>query len=211
MALRPIMGSASAPVVRTLAVATPPEGLFRVLTRLNNRAGRHLNVGVGYSYGGITADPNGVSDYTTLGTGTGYKILDIGALTIPPISTPEGGTVGTFTIRFGYFMSTVGGTLDLDADWLMLMPANQGFGYLTKANAADRILSDSRSGLKGFYVTTTGDAISLFPANQVGFPPEVHPRGARYYFVGSSSASTANIDNGWTVQITYVPRYIHVG
>mgnify|MGYP001569353930 CR=1 FL=1 len=204
----PFMATVSDPIVRTLAITTAPEGLYRVLSRINNPEGRDLQFSVGYSYGGITLTPTASSDFLALGTGTGFRIRDIGGLTIPPIKAPIGATVGTFTPRLAFYMGTPGGSLDVDVDWIMLMPVDQGFAYANKTSAQDRVMADSRSLPQAIYLLNTSDVLQTIPANQVGAPPETHPQGSRFYMV--SDDGTAGIADGWTVSLTYLPRFLQV-
>ena len=133
-------------------------------------------------------------------------LLDIGGLTIPPVDTPTGGTIGTLILRLNLWSTglAANGTLD----WVMLMPANQGFGYGTKASATDVVWADSRSKLPSLYIMSTADVVAGAFSNQVGSPPLAHPKGSRVYLVGGGTAGS--LANGWNVAVTYAPRWLNV-
>ena len=91
---------------------------------------------------------------------------------------------------------------------MMLMPIDQGFVFANKTSAQDVVLADSRSDVKAVYLLNTSDVVQSIPANQVGSPPEAHPKGTRLYFL--SDDGTADIDDGFKVAITYVPHFLQI-
>ena len=202
------VGSAAAsPVVWTYPIATPPQGIFRVLARAATPAGTGTRyLGAGYSYGGFTKDPSGTTDYVGM-THTDFRIKDLGVLSIPPTIVPAASTIGTFTLRIAMFESTgTAGTIDID--WVMLLPVDQGMAYCNKTSGADVVMADSRTIPRAIYLLNSTDVLQSAPANQQGEPPEAHPKGSRYYFV--SDDGTADIDDGWSVSFTYLPRWLQV-
>lgn len=213
-AFRSDQGNVGTPAVFTKAIATPPDGLYRAIAQVRNPDAKNWNVGLGYLYGSVTTDPSQIDHYTTLGTGTAWRMLDIGALTIPPVKTPQGGTKGTMTLRLAvYHTGTLNATdIDFECDSLMLLPVDQGMGYVSKTSTRDVVWSDSRSTPAALYLMTTADGLVSAPANQLGRPPYVHPKGSRYYMVAGSIPPTtaAIITHTWKVSVTYVPRFIHV-
>jgi len=50
--------------------------------------------------------------------------------------------------------------------------------------------------------------IQSYPDAQGGDPPQVHPEGTRLSFASDDGA--ADIADGWTMSITYLPRYLSV-
>jgi hypothetical protein len=210
------VASPGAPEIVTLALPTPPRGNYRVLMRTRTGSAATPTAtshwGAGYSYGSIIQTPNSTSDYVSFGTSTVFGIVDVGGLTIPPTDLPEGGTLGTYTLRIAHHGTN---NPDPDIDWVQLMPVDQGMVFVSKTSAVDRLLVDSRSKLKTVYITNTLDVLQQIPGNQQGLPPELEPRGSagtsgsRFYFAFDDTA-TASIGHGVAVHITYVPRYLHV-
>jgi len=201
--------TAASPTVVTKDVTTPPEGLYRVLARVAAPdAGDQFGMSIGYAYGGVTKDPAVAADYTTINVATGH-IIDIGTLTVPPVATPGGGTVGTLTLRLAMYPKSGPSYTDrVWFDWVMLMPVDNGFAYLNKTLATNIVWADSRSNPKGLYIMNSADVIQSFPADQVGRPPEAHPEGTRVYFVSDDGA--ADIADKWTIGITYLPKFLQV-
>ena len=196
----------SAPEVATVAISTPPRGQFRVLARVDGGTGVWA-LGMGYSYGQITVTPSTVADYTVSTSGVaGYEILDLGVVTIPPVGVPENATTGDFTIRLAYYMSTPVASGTLDIDWIQLMPVDFGGMYVSKASGTDAILVDSLSDVRSASLLDSSGVVQSVPSTQGGDPPTVHPDGTRLFFAGVS----ADIDDGWKVQVTIVPRFLSV-
>jgi len=194
-------------VLMSVISAPPPKGLYRVLVRWALLyATSTVFLAPSYQYGDITEDPSGTNDYIS-GTGTGQRASDMGVITIPPIETPAGGTVGTFGLRIAYYLSSMTANTPV-IDYVILMPVDEGFGYASKTSAADIVMVDSRSPLKALYILDSSDVVQSIPADQVGSPPEAHPKGSRYYL--TSDDGTADIDDGWTVSVTYEPRFLQV-
>jgi len=88
------------------------------------------------------------------------------------------------------------------------MPVDFGSAYVSKTDAADVVLFDSMSQIKGAYLLNTSDVVQSFPSNQLGKPPEVHPDGTRVYFLGQNGNYTQA--DTFTVSVTYRPRFLHV-
>jgi hypothetical protein len=204
------VGQASTPVVKTKAIASPSEGLFRVLTRAANPDGTTWNLSMGYGYGDITKTPSVAIDYTQIASSlTAFHILDIGSLTIPPIELPIGTTMGPYTPRLAFYKDVAdGAVVDLDVDWVFFLPADEGFIYVSKTSATDVVLVDSRSKFKGVSLVNTSDVLQSVPADQAGTAPTAHPGGTRLYCVSDNGA--ADIADGWKAKITLLPRYLHV-
>jgi hypothetical protein len=212
-----------------------PEGLYRCLVAVEvaNGAGNsstqtpNANIfiwGVNYTYGGIslldTTNPDTTS-FVAMSSNTlaqdetsNPEILDLGSVVIPPVATPEGQTAGTFTlsIHMGTNANTTinaGQEIYWFIDWVMLMPVDQGSIYVSKTDAADVLLADSISRVKGVYILNTNDVLQSFPTNQLGRAPMAHPDGTRLYMVGQDGDYTGDSES-YHVQITYRPRFLHV-
>ena len=204
-------GNKATPFVVTKSVATPPNGTYRVLARLRSPDGHAFKVGMGYAYGGVTSDPNQDDHYTAVATtDTAFSIKTIGVITVPPVQTPTGGTEATLTLRLAIYHDddTVATDIDLDFDWVFLLPVDDGMAYVNKTSAADVVWADSRSTLQAIYIMDSSDVVQSIPANQLGRPPEAHPDGTRLYFV--SDDGNADIDDAFTVKVTYLPRHLQV-
>ena len=207
--------AAATPGTLNLAIGVPAQGLFRVITRAGRAQGTGPGsatsttyLGVGYTYGSVTQLPTSTLDYLAFGTGTvATAIADLGLITIPPIVTPIDGTVGTFTLKVCWWAAGNINNSSLDLDWVMLLPADEGMVYGTKASNADRVLVDSRSRPKGIYLMTTGNVVQAFPQQQ-GQAPEIHPKGSRIYFI--TNGGTADVASGFTVTVAYVPRFLQM-
>ena len=93
-------------------------------------------------------------------------------------------------------------------DWVALMPIDYGSIYVSKTDAANVLLIDSMSKVKGLYIMNASDVVQSFPTNQLGRAPEAHPKGTRIFMVGQDS----NYDGTetFTVSITYRPRFLYV-
>ena len=195
----------AAPATATLNISSPPSGLFRILVRAQNLGAGTTFIGMGYAYGSLIQTPGATSDYTAFAQAT-FQIKDLGNVTIPPVDIPPGGTTGTFQLRLAWYGSGASDTPSVD--WVMLVPVENGFAYANKASAQDVVWADSRAIIQAIYLMNTSDVMQSIPANQVGQPPEAHPKGTRLYFL--SDDGTADIDDGFKMAITYVPRFLQV-
>jgi hypothetical protein len=198
--------TAALPEIATVAISTPPRGQFRVLARVDGGTGVWA-LGIGYSYGQITVTPSTTADYLASTSGVaGYEILDLGTVTIPPVGVPENATTGDFTLRLAYYLSTVAASKTLDIDWVQLLPIDFGSMYVSKASGTDAILVDSLSDVRSASLLDSSGVVQSVPSTQGGDPPTVHPDGTRLFFAGVS----ADIDDGWKVKVTIVPRFLSV-
>jgi len=203
-------GSAAAtPAIFTVTITTPSRGQYRVVARLNEQGtAADIRVGVGYAYGDITSDPSVAADYQAA-SGSEFHILDLGTLTIPPLTIPDNMTIGSFTVRLAVYSAEASNYDDeLRLDWVFLVPVDFGSGYVSKSIAQDVILGDSISDTHRYVLLNTSDVVQSAPAAQGGDPPEAHPAGTRLYFVSDDGA--ADKDDGWTVSLTYEPRFLSV-
>ncbi len=202
-------GAAATPMVVTKAISTPPRGQYRVLARLNEQGtAPDTRAGIGYGYGGITSDPSVAAHYAAVASGN-FEILDIGTLTVPPVETPESATIATFTLRLAIYDAEASNRDGIiRVDWVMLVPVDFGSMFISKTSSTDVVLVDGISDLRAAVLLNTSDVVQSSPANQGGDPPGAHPEGSRIYFASDDGA--ADIDNGWTVSITYEPRYLSV-
>ena len=217
------------------AFTTLPEGIYRCLVAVHvaNGAGASgttdiaaskFTFGLNYTYGGISLLDTGTPDassFIAMSTEnlsadevSKPEILDLGAVVIPPIATPEGKTAGTFTLIV--HMGTNDGVL-MQAqqecywylDWVQLLPVDHGSNYTSKTAATDVLLLDSISKVKGLYILNTSDVLQSFPTNQLGRSPMAHPEGTRIYMVAQDDDYTGDSEY-FTVGITYRPRYLYV-
>lgn len=202
----------ASPSVATRTITSPPQGRYRVLVRARVQVDSNPKyIGLGFSYGGITIDPSVAGDYQELTTiGTNYRIYDLGTVSVPPIRTPENQGTGDFQLRIAlYGASPSDNSEDPTVDWALLLPVDFGFAYVSKTSAQDVVLVDSRSAPRGVWLLNTSNVVQQFPSNQWGSAPEAHPGGTRLYF--ATDNGNADIDDGWKVRVTYLPRYLHVG
>ena len=204
-------GTAGSPSVVTKSVATPPRGTYRALARVESPDGANFKLGLGYAYGGVTQDPSVSSQYADIPTTTtGWHILDIGALQVPPEPLPDGATLGTLTLRLAMYRaaaSAPGASDRLHVDWVLLLPVDFGSGYVTKTSGTDVVVSDSISRPPGLALWDTSDVFQTRP-EQEGTPPLIDPDGTRVYLVADGGADA---DDGWSVSVRVVPQYISVG
>ena len=71
------------------------------------------------------------------------------------------------------------------------------------------IRDSGRSELRALALLNSSSVIQSYPDAQGGDPPQVHPEGTRLSFA-SVDATFADIADGWTMSITYLPRYLSV-
>ena len=220
--------------LNTWTMASPPKGTFRVLAAVaaKNGAGDSSTTtinasdfgwGLSYTYGAFTLLDNTSPDTTSFVAQTAaslgenvtsnFEILDLGTLTIPPVASPDNQTEASLLLKiFGEWRTTR--TMQQNQEWywyldfVMLMPVDFGSAYVSKTDAADVVLFDSMSQIKGAYLLNTSDVVQSFPSNQLGKPPEVHPDGTRVYFLGQNGNYTQA--DTFTVSVTYRPRFLHV-
>jgi len=88
------------------------------------------------------------------------------------------------------------------------MPVDFGSAYISKTDAADVVLLDSMSDVKGAYLLNTSDVVQSFPNNQLGRSSEAHPDGTRVYVLAQNGNYTQG--DTFTVSVTYRPRFLHV-
>ena len=218
----------------TWTVATPPHGTYRVLIAAQARNGvgtsstsdwdaDELSFGFNYTYGGYSlldlTSPDTTSFVAlateTLGGGgsSNDQVLDLGTLTIPPIAAPDNQTEASIDIIVHEYVNAIrsiqaGQEIYFQIDWVALMPIDYGSIYVSKTDAADVLLVDSMSRVKGVYIMNTSNVVQSFPTNQLGRAPQAHPNGTRLFMVGQDSDYTGT--ETYTVSITYRPRFLHV-
>jgi len=219
-------------------IGTPvPKGQFRVLIGAwaeNGQGGTTLTLnaddfqfGVGYTYGAFNllnvTDPDTTSfvglpsESMTENTTSKRTILDLGTVTIPPVSTPDNQTEASFVLSiFEHFDNvSVSGThngqeWNWHLDFVMLMPVDFGATYVSKTSGTDVVLLDSMSDTKGVYLLNSSDVVQSFPSNQLGRSPEAHPDGTRIYIMGQSTTFDYTVGANFSVSATYRPRFLHV-
>lgn len=208
--MNPASESVSTPLVVTKAIATPPVGTYRVLARINEQGTTpDVRVGIGYAYGAITQTPSVAAEYQSV-AGSTFYLQDMGTINVPPVETPVGATLGSYTIRIAVYSADATNFDDsLQFDWLMLLPVDFGSAYASKTAETDVVLIDSRSPLRALALLDTSNVLQSFPASQGGDPPEAHPDGTRVY-MHSDDGGGATITDSFHVSITYLPRYLSV-
>ena len=200
--------AAGSPIILTKSVATPPKGIYTVLGRVQNPDGKNLKVAMGHAYGGVTVDPSVASDYADIATSkTGWHILDIGTLVVPPASLPDGATIGTLTLRLT--MYSADGAGDLDVDWILLLPVDEGVAYATKTAGTDVVVIDTITNLASLSLWNISNVFQSRPEQRGGMIT-VDPGGTRIYLV-DDDGSDAGITEGWKVSAKVVPQYLNVG
>ncbi len=220
--------------LHSFTIATPPRGTFRVLMAgaAKNGAGDSSTTsidasdfkwGLSYTYGGFTLLDDTSPDTTSFvaltaatlaeNVTSNFEILDLGTITIPPVSSPDNQTEASLVLKiFNHWATTRtmqdGQEWQWWTDFVFLMPIDFGSNYVSKTDAADVVLIDSMSSPKGLYLLNTSDVVQSFPNNQLGRSPEAHPDGTRVYFLAQDGNYTQA--DTFTVSIRYRPRYLHV-
>ena len=220
--------------LHSFTMATPPKGTFRVLIAgaAKNGAGSAATTsvnasdfkwGLSYTYGGFTLLDDTSPDTTSFvaltaaalaeNVTSSFEIIDLGTITIPPVASPDNQTEASLVLKiFNHWATQRTIREDQEIQWwtdfVFLMPVDFGSAYVSKTDAADVVLFDSMSQIKGAYLLNTSDVVQSFPSNQLGKPPEVHPDGTRMYFLGQNGNYTQG--DTFTVSVTYRPRFLHV-
>jgi len=202
-----VAGTAAAPLVATKSISSPPRGTYRALVRAKDTSDAWA-VAMGYAYGGVTQDPSVAGHYTALNTGY-YTWLDVGSLVIPPTTLPTNSTLGAFTLRLAYYRTSGSGESTIDFDAVMLMPADFGSNYVSKASAQNVVVLDSISPQSSLSLWDTSDVFQSRP-QQEGTVPYIDPAGSRIYFLVDDTSS-ANITHGGQVSVVIRPRYLVIG
>ena len=218
----------------TWTIASPPHGTYRVLLAGNARNGAgssstttwnadKFKFGLNYTYGGYSLLDTTSPDTTSFvgltsaslaeGVYAADEILDLGTLTIPPVATPDnqtGASLDLIVHEYHTDTTTIQAAQELYwlIDWVALMPIDYGSIYVSKTDAANVLLIDSMSKVKGLYIMNASDVVQSFPTNQLGRAPEAHPNGTRIFMVGQDSAYDGT--ETFTVSITYRPRFLYV-
>jgi hypothetical protein len=220
--------------LNTWTLSSPPKGTFRVLAAVAAKNGEgdsattsidasDFGWGLSYTYGSFSLLDNTNPDTASFvaqtaaslaaNTTSNFEILDLGTLTIPPVSTPDNQTEANLLIKvFGQWRTSRAMRENQEwywyLDFIMLMPVDFGSNYISKTDAADVVLLDSMSEVKGAYLLNTSNVVQTFPNNQLGRSSEAHPDGTRVYFLAQNGNYTAA--DTFTVSITYRPRFLHV-
>ena len=218
----------------TWTIASPPHGTYRVLLagKARNGAGSSstttwnadkFKFGLNYTYGGYSLLDTTSPDTTSFvgltsaslaeGVYAADEILDLGTLTIPPVATPDNQTEASLDLIIHEYhtdTTTIQAAQELYwlIDWVALMPIDYGSIYVSKTDAANVLLIDSMSKVKGLYIMNASDVVQSFPTNQLGRAPQAHPNGTRIFMVGQDSAYDGT--ETYTVSITYRPRFLYV-
>jgi hypothetical protein len=194
----------SNPAVITKTVTTPPRGFYKVLVRVNEQGtGPDIRLAASVD---SAADPSTLVDYTAV-EGSAFHILDVGAVTIPNVDTPENMTTATTTIRLCMFDNDTSNKDGyLRCDWLMLLPVDFGSAFVNKTSAQDVILVDGLSKRRMISLLNTSDVVQSAPAAQTGVPPQVHPLGSRFYIASDNGA--ADIADGCKISLVMEHRFL---
>jgi len=220
--------------LHSFTLASPPKGTFRVLAAVaaKNGAGDSSTTainasdfkwGLSYTYGAFTLLDDTSPDTTSFvaltaatlaeNVTSNFEIIDLGTLTIPPVASPDNQTEASLVLKiFNHWMGSRVFQENQEVQWwtdfVFFMPVDFGSAYVSKTDAADVVLFDSMSQIKGAYLLNASDVVQSFPSNQLGKPPEVHPDGTRVYFLGQNGNYTQA--DTFTVSVTYRPRFLHV-
>jgi hypothetical protein len=148
-------------------------------------------------------------------------LLDLGTITIPPISTPDNMTDGSFTLNIfaGWDTTPSGESLGNSIsngqivnwflDYIQLIPIDRGSNYTSKTAGTDYLLTDSMSKAKGLYIVNASDVVQSFPSGQLGRSPEAHPDGTRIWMMAQGTSGPTKGDL-FTTRIRYRPRFLQV-
>jgi len=220
--------------LHSFTMATPPKGTFRVLIAgaAKNGAGSAATTsvnasdfkwGLSYTYGGFTLLDDTSPDTTSFvaltaaalaeNVTSNFEIIDLGTITIPPVASPDNQTEAALVLKiFNHWATQRTIREDQEIQWwtdfVFLMPVDFGSAYISKTDAADVVLLDSMSDVKGAYLLNTSDVVQSFPNNQLGRSSEAHPDGTRVYVLAQNGNYTQG--DTFTVSVTYRPRFLHV-
>jgi len=179
--------------------------------------------GLSYTYGGFTLLDDTSPDTTSFVALTAaalaeyvtsnFEIIDLGTITIPPVASPDNQTEAALVLKiFNHWATQRTIREDQEIQWwtdfVFLMPVDFGSAYISKTDAADVVLLDSMSDVKGAYLLNTSDVVQSFPNNQLGRSSEAHPDGTRVYVLAQNGNYTQG--DTFTVSVTYRPRFLHV-
>ena len=216
-------------------IASPPRGQYKVLIRASN-GGNTADAAtnslftfmLGWSYGGVNlldqTNPDRASAVALTDVGSGsagqdtaedYQLLDLGTVTIPPVTIPDNQTGAAFKLQVYQSAGVLGNiaedyTFEWYIDCVLLMPIDFSGVFLTKATGTDVILLDSLTEPGGVWLLNTSDVVQSFPTDQLGSPPVVHPDGTRFYFQCRDGVNDVAIADGYKIALTVQPLYLLV-
>lgn len=201
----------------------PPNGLFRVLARVNtvyntsstSAFSATLGWRLGWVYGNITQEPGDFKTPVSPVSTVPRDVIDMGVVRIPPIgATPDGETQASFKIRLhGSILGTPptisnsGEYHRWQSDYTQLIPEDDEGNYVTQASAQEKILYDTISKSRGVWILdrSASDAV-LQLADYEGIPFLGNQDGTRLHFnMDDVIADTLNI------KVTVQPLYLSVG
>ena len=222
------------------ALSTLPKGTYRCLVAVkaseSSGSGNTKNAAqwcwaVGWQYGEVSllsiTRPDAASFVAMTaatvsnGTQSSRELLDLGTITIPPISTPDNMTDGSFTLNIfaGWDTTPSGESLGNSIsngqivnwflDYIQLIPIDRGSNYTSKTAGTDYLLTDSMSKAKGLYIVNASDVVQSFPSGQLGRSPEAHPDGTRIWMMAQGTSGPTKGDL-FTTRIRYRPRFLQV-
>lgn len=203
-----------------IAGGSLPQGLFRVLARIswgyvpgNGRvspATGAMKFALGYNFGNETYTPVAADDVPTTLAKDNWETLDLGEISIPIVSTPDGFTAPTLGIRIHGVINSAGvawnfqsatGEIRWRVDYIFLLPIDEGSVSVASVGTGDRILIDGQSPSPGVYILNTSNVVQSF-ATATGGPFKLGPEDTRIYVVRD------DVGDPTTTQFTLTPTYL---
>ncbi len=205
----------SIPVYRLDYIFNPmPEGAFRILLRGKTTApapdlpNTEMAWGVGWTYGTKTYTPDvSQSEYYSNATANIYETLDLGRLTIPPFPKSNIIPNNNFTLNlFALTKKTLGaaGSYDWTADYLTLLPTDEGITIIPSVKPTDQIAIDGIADPPQVYILSSGGTINAFPDYR-GEPFTLGRENTRIYMLKSDGTATT-----FTSDITFQPQFLSI-
>ncbi len=207
--------------------ASLPHGLFRVLARVrvggNPYSGpfvaEHYDTetamafGLGYAFGGRVRQPS-AEDRVYLRELDSFQTVDLGELTVPPMSMPEPAAAVSPDLKLrvhaiftppGPFTDSVNNryySANWDVDYVMLLPIDEGAVIVDGVDTSDRVLIDSLSDSPGVYLLDASDVVQKY-ADFTGGPFGLGSEDTRIYIVRDEPSDPTAVM--FTLSATYTP------
>jgi len=194
------------------SIATPPEGLFRVLiySKTYCFAGDaeidHVCWGVGWSYGSKTYTPSEANgDYYYQSAHSTWETLDLGLLRIPPIPKSDIAGTNAFELRiYQYIADSTNNTspyVQWDLDYIFLLPIDEGCVIVNSVGQTDEIAIDGITDPPNVFKISSAK-VTDYP-DYVGAPFTLGRENTRIYMLREDVKGAT-----FTVDITYQPQFL---
>lgn len=199
-----------------IEIAAPdvPRGRFRVLARARTDADNaalrtgHMGFALGWSSGSISKTPD-ESEAVFPETALEFRTLDLGELTLPPTTVPEGYSAPEFNLDIYGIFSGGGAGNDAGAhhfrwsvDCVTLLPVDEGEVVVNGVGPSERVLLDTLSETgPGVYALDESDTV-LGPADFEGAPFRIGPEDTRIYVARDDVSDPSGVKFGITASLT---------